>query len=67
MSQMELGQADSFDVLPAEAAVSAASSGHGNSALKTCLDQVRAASDSASRSSVTYNVWSEWVQVNVDR
>jgi len=61
-----LSQTDSFDVDAAEAAVSAAAMNENSSALGAMLSQMRATTNSAARSSVTYNVWSEWLQVNAD-
>lgn len=49
-------------VSDAEAAVAAAMTSGGHAALKTCLDQIRSQRDAASRSSITYNVWREWIQ-----
>jgi len=66
MPPMGLSQSDSFDVNAAEAAVSAAAANESSSALGAMLSQMRATTNSAARSSVTYNVWSEWLQVNAD-
>ena len=48
----------------AEAAVAAALSGAGDDALRACLAQMGDTAHDAARSSVTYQVWSEWLQVN---
>ena len=67
MSLLVSDPTDSFDVAAAEGAVSAATCGDGNAALKACLDHIRVSSNTAARSSVTYNVWQEWIQSYTDR
>jgi hypothetical protein len=66
MPPVVLDETDTFDISAAESAVAAASSGNGNAALKACLDQIRLSSEAVERSSVTYNVWQEWIQSNID-
>jgi hypothetical protein len=66
MSSLVLGQTGSFDVDSAEKAVASVAAGDNGSALSTMLSQMRASTNSDARSSVTYNVWAEWLQVNAD-
>jgi hypothetical protein len=60
-----MGSSDiAVDCADAEAAVAAALSGSGSEALRACLAQMGSTAQDAARSSVTYQVWSEWLQVN---
>lgn len=61
---MKMDASVAFDYGDAEAAVAAALNGTGNQALEACLAQMGAGSDDPVRSSVTYQVWSEWLQIN---
>lgn len=64
MANAAISHGELADFEAAEARVTAALSGSGDTALEACLSQMHALSESEARSSVTYQVWSEWLQVN---